>query len=78
MLDTEITLNLLRTAMRQWGAFLETQISIERVLGYDGGSEVRDYVVELAPEFVDCPQNLSAQHVQGLLLRLAQSKERAD
>ena len=64
--DPELLLCLLRTAMRQWGAFLDTQIAIERALDVDVDDEIRNYISDLAPGFVDFPDRLTAVHVQGL------------
>jgi len=68
MVSSEVLLSLLRTAMRQWGAFLQTQIAIEQALDAreTGGCEIQDYVYKLAPEFVDSPNSLTTDHVEGL------------
>jgi hypothetical protein len=64
----ETLLSMLRTAMRQWGAFLQVQVAIETALGMEGGTcEIRDYIVNLGPQFVDSPASLSLEHVDDLL-----------
>src|ERR1051326_2643820 len=65
--DREMLVTLLRSAMRQWAAFVEIQIAIETAVGVDGASEVRDYVESLAPEFIDCPNSLTVEHAEHLL-----------
>ena len=66
--DRVILVRLLRAAMRQWAAFVEVQVAIEAAAGVaDGASEVADYMQDLAPEFIDCPNALTFAHVDHLL-----------
>jgi hypothetical protein len=72
-IDPNLLLNLLRTAMRQYGAFMETQIAIEDLVGADADSEVLEYVQELAPEYIDRPDSLTSEHATRLLWLLSMS-----
>jgi hypothetical protein len=66
-MDREIVLRLLRTAMLQWAAFLEIELAIEAAIGFEGDCEVRNYVQELAPDFLDRPESLTTEHTEPLL-----------
>jgi hypothetical protein len=69
--DTGVLLNLLRTAMRQYGALMQTQIAIENLVGAEVNSEILEYVQELSPEYIDFPESLTSDHSAHLLWLLS-------
>src|SRR5436309_3371026 len=48
-----------------------------RTAMWQWGSEITDYISDLGPEFVDCPNSLTSDHVNGLLRLFADSADGA-
>lgn len=64
--DRGLVGRLLRSAVRQWAAYLEIQTAIEDALGVDDTCDVREYIEKLAPEFIDHPDWVGGAQVEEL------------